>query len=272
VTGRLLAISDLHVGYAENRALVEELRPTHDDDWLIVAGDVAERFADVTWALRTLSQRFATVIWAPGNHELWTPVNDPEQSRGEQRYRLLVAACRELGVHTPEDPYPIWQQRVTVAPLFVLYDYSFWPAGATSTEEALQLARTAGVVGTDEVLLHPDPYPSRADWCRARVELTERRLAAVQTPTVLVNHFPLIRQPTRVLRYPEFALWCGTTLTADWHTRFNAAAVVYGHLHIPRTIVEDGVPHVEVSVGYPREWKTRTTPPAQLRQVLEPLG
>jgi 3',5'-cyclic AMP phosphodiesterase CpdA len=265
---RLLGISDLHVGYAENRALVEQMRPTHDDDWLIVAGDVADRFADVMWALRLLAGRFAKVIWAPGNHELWTPQNDPEPARGVARYDLLVAACREAGVLTPEDPYALWEDRVAVAPLFVLYDYSFWPKGATSTEEALAMARAAGIVGTDEVLLHPDPYAGRAEWCRARVAATERRLSAVAGPTVLVNHFPVVREPTDVLWYPEFALWCGTTLTAGWPTRFNAEAVVYGHLHIPRTTWHDGVRHEEVSVGYPREWSKRTQPPARLRQIL----
>ncbi len=55
-----------------------------------------------------------------------------------------------------------------------------------------------------------------------------------------------------MLRYPEFAQWCGTERTADWHTRFNAKAVVYGHLHIPRTTWEDGVRFEEVSLGYPR--------------------
>ncbi|MGI5247136.1 metallophosphoesterase family protein [Dactylosporangium sp. CA-139066] len=267
MTGRLLAISDLHVGYAENREIVEAMRPTHDDDWLIVAGDVAERFADVMWALRLLAGRFAKVIWAPGNHELWTPRDDPEQSRGVARYELLVEACRAAGVVTPEDPYPLWQDRVAVAPLFVLYDYSFWPKGATSSEEALAMARAAGVVGTDEVLLHPDPYPGRAEWCRDRAESTERRLSAIGAPTVLVNHFPLVREPTDILWYPEFALWCGTTRTADWPVRFGAEAVVYGHLHIPRTTWHDGIRHEEVSVGYPREWRKRPTPPGRLRPV-----
>ena len=70
-------------------------------------------------------------------------------------------------------------------------------------------------------------------------------------PLVLVNHWPLVREPTRVLRFPEFAQWCGTDLVADWHLRFHVAAVVYGHLHIPRTTVYDGVPFLEVSLGYP---------------------
>ncbi|WP_432985529.1 metallophosphoesterase family protein [Dactylosporangium sp. CA-233914] len=268
MTGQLLAISDLHVGYAENRALVERMRPTHDDDWLIVAGDVAEVFADVVWALGTLSERFAKVIWAPGNHELWTPPKDPEQSRGVARYERLVGACRELGVLTPEDSYAVWQDRLAIAPLFVLYDYSFWPAGAASTEQALAMAHKAGIVGTDEALLHPDPYPGRAEWSRARAELTEERLAKIDGPTVLVNHFPIVREPTDVLWYPEFALWCGTTRTRDWPTRFNAEVVVYGHLHIPRTTWHDGIRHEEVSVGYPREWSKRPTPPGRLRPIL----
>ena len=61
----LLALSDLHVGYRENRALLDGLRPRSERDWLLVPGDVAERFADVEWALRTLTERFTRVIWRP---------------------------------------------------------------------------------------------------------------------------------------------------------------------------------------------------------------
>jgi hypothetical protein len=60
-----------------------------------------------------------------------------------------------------------------------------------------------------------------------------------------------------VLRYPEFALWCGSTRTAGWPVRYRATAVVYGHLHIPRVTWEDGVRFVEASLGYPREWRPR---------------
>ncbi|MCM2579587.1 metallophosphoesterase family protein [Streptomyces meridianus] len=258
--GRLLALSDLHVRYRENRSVVERIRPGSPDEWLIVAGDVGETVADVEWALGLLSERFATVVWVPGNHELWTPPDDPVRLRGEYRYRHLVQICRRLGVVTPEDPYPVWEGEggpVAVVPLFLLYDYSFRPPGASTVEAALERAERAGVVCTDEFLLHPDPHPSREAWCRARLRATRTRLEALPSdlPTVLVNHFPLLREPTRILRHPEFALWCGTEATADWHRRHRAKAVVYGHLHIPRTTMHDGVPHQEVSLGYPREWQ-----------------
>lgn len=270
--GTLFAVSDLHVGYAENREYTESLRPESAEDWLIVAGDVAERFTEVARALHTLRSHFAKVIWVPGNHELWTPKTDPVQSRGEERYRQLVELCRRIDVLTPEDPYAVWKGEggpVAIAPLFVLYDYSFHPPGTSSKEAGLAYAYDTGVVCADEVLLHPDPYLTRDEWCAARVEETERRLAERPEglPTVLVNHFPLTREPTRKLRYQEFAQWCGTTRTADWHRRFDAKAVVYGHLHIPRTTWEDGVRFEEVSLGYPREWHPRGGP-GGLRRIL----
>ena len=269
--GRLLAISDLHVAHPRNRELLAGLRPASTDDWLIVAGDVAERTADVIGALELLAGRFARVVWAPGNHELWTAPGDPYAPRGEELYKELVEACRSLGVVTPEDPYPVFSGRggpVTVAPLFLGYDYSFRPPGTHTKDEALELAYESGVVCTDEVMLHPDPYVSRDAWCAARVSETEQRLTALgpSRRLVLVNHYPLVRDPTLSLRHPEFALWCGTTRTADWHRRFPVAAVVYGPLHIRRTTWHDGVPFIEASVGYPREWQAdgRSTAPREV--------
>jgi 3',5'-cyclic AMP phosphodiesterase CpdA len=269
----LFAVSDLHVDHPENREVVDDLRPRSESDWLIVCGDVADSPDQVEWALRVLRERFERVIWTPGNHELLTQRDDPPQLRGELRYLHLVELCRRIGVTTPEDPFPIWDGEggpAQIAPLFLLYDYSFGRENGTTREEALQRAYDAGVVCVDEFLLHPDPYPSREAWCRARVKEAERRLATSDPslPMVLINHFPLLDEPTRVLRHPEFAQWCGTMRTADWHRRFRAAAVVYGHLHIPRTTWYDGVRFEEVSLGYPRERRHRSNRKYTPRRIL----
>jgi len=275
--GRLLAVSDLHVGMSDNRPILGSIRPESDDDWLVVAGDVAEHVADIERALGQLAGRFAKVIWTPGNHELWTPRDDPVQLRGEARYRFLVDICRGLGVTTPEDPFLVWQGAggpVAVAPVFALYDYSFRVPQVRSKDQALERAYQAGVVCTDEFLLHADPYPTREDWCRHRVAETERRLAAHDRhiPLVLVSHWPLLRAQTAILWRQDFAQWCGTELTANWHLRFRTAAVVYGHLHIPRTSWHDGVRFEEVSIGYPREWMRRGHPRGVVRQIMPPPG
>ncbi|WP_101835166.1 metallophosphoesterase family protein [Frankia canadensis] len=271
-----MAVSDVHVGYPDNRRIVEAIEPESPDDWLILAGDIAELAADITAIWRLFAERFAKVIWVPGNHELWTAKQETIRLRGQARYEYLVETARDLGVITPEDPYPVWTGDggpAVVAPLFVPYDYTFRPGGVSTKAEALALARETGVVCTDEWLLHPDPYPTIDAWSRARVALTAERLATLDPamPTVLVNHWPLVRQPTDVLRYPIFALWCGTTATADWHRRFHATAAVYGHLHIPRTTWYDDVRFEEVSMGYPRErvaWEAYGRPFAGPRQIL----
>jgi hypothetical protein len=295
MAGRLLAVSDLHIGYPENRAYADALAPGDPGDWLIVAGDVGEVFADVGFVLASLASRFAKVIWTPGNHELWALPSDPVALRGVARYEALVTVCRRFGVVTPEDEFPVWDGPggpVTVAPLFTLYDYSFQAGGATSGDPAaaacaategavsdaavsgdgqaaaLAAARRAGIKPVDEGRLHADPYPSAAAWCRDRVTAAERRLAAVDGPVMLASHWPLVRGPVAALRHQEFAPWCGTTLTAGWHTRYQVLAAVYGHLHIPRTTRHAGVRFEEVSVGYPREWQRRGTAPPPPRVIL----
>jgi 3',5'-cyclic AMP phosphodiesterase CpdA len=255
--------------------VVERIRPYAEGDWLIVAGDVADTVADVEWTLRLLRERFERVIWAPGNHELWTVPHDPLRLRGDDRYRHLVELCRGLGVLTPEDEYPLWRgddEELVVAPLFLLYDYSWRPKG-TTIPQALAYARSTQVVCTDEFFLHPDPYPTRQAWAEHRLQSTQARLDRIPADrrTVLVSHWPLHRSPTTILRWPHFAMWCGMERTENWHRRYRAAAAVYGHLHLPLTLSVDGVRFEEVSLGYPREWRERREqPPYPVRRIVPP--
>ena len=268
---KLLAISDLHLGYEANRnALVEiESRP---GDWLILAGDVGETAAHLEMAFEILKPRFAKLIWVPGNHELWTLPSGKSSARGKFKYEELVRLCRSYGVVTPEDPYPVIEinrRQVRIAPLFLLYDYSFRPRDV-SVERALEWAGEAGVVCSDEMLLHPDPYTGIVEWCRARCEWTERRLQSFRNdlPTVLINHFPLREDLATLPRIPRFSLWCGTRRTEDWHLKFNAIVVVSGHLHIRSTSYRDGVRFEEVSLGYPSQWTGSMTLDRCVREIL----
>jgi 3',5'-cyclic AMP phosphodiesterase CpdA len=271
----LFATSDLHVTHEGNAPLVDLVVPDSPDDWLLVVGDVAERADSIIDVLTTLRGRFAKVVWVPGNHELWTTTGDECQLRGEARYEHLVERCRAIDVLTPEDEYPVWHggaRPLTIAPLFVLYDYSWrTPQTANDTiDGALAVAREAGVVCTDEYFLHPDPHPSRQAWCAERLKISTERLSAIPEDhgTILMSHWPLHRHPTAPLYYPDFALWCGTTETEDWHLRFRAEIAVYGHLHIPRSTEADGVRFEEVSLGYPREWRKRPRGAVPIRRLL----
>ena len=256
----LWAVSDLHVAYKDNRAIVRDLRTEHPDDRLIVAGDVAERVAEVRWALALLSSRFGWVIWTPGNHELWTLPTDEVQLGGVPRYE------HRRGVPPARHRHPRgslstmdrrrWSGRGRPAvPAVRLH----LPPGRHPDQGRDDHRRRTGrgglhrrAVPRPRALREPGGLePGPRDGTEARLRAHE------DARLVLVNHHPLIREPTTVLHYPEFAAWCGTERTADWHRRFNVAVAVYGHLHIPRTSWHDGVRFEEVSVGYPREWRRR---------------
>ena len=148
-----------------------------------------------------------------------------------------------------------------MAPLFLLYDYTFRPDDVSRLPMSIDWAAEENVVCADEALLHTAPYPNLRDWCAARVARTAERLAALPQDyaTVLVNHYPLERDHALLPRIPRFSPWCGTRLTEGWHKRFRAVAVVYGHLHVRNNFEQDDVAFHEVSLGYPGQWKDRST-------------
>lgn len=272
---KLFAISDLHVGFEKNRKALEEVRQRLQD-WLILAGDICETEADLALTLDTLGPRFRQLVWCPGNHELWTVRGDGE--RGNEKYERMVAVCRARGVLTPEDDFVIWQGDGgphLLAPLFLLYDYSFRP-DHVPLERAVAWAAEAGLRCADEDLLHPAPFPTIPAWCEARCKLSEAKLERALRGTglrsVLINHFPLKHQLARLPSIPRFQIWCGTRRTEDWHTRFNAAVAISGHLHIRSQITLDGCRFEEVSLGYPTQWQPARGLDAYLREIkLDPV-
>jgi len=272
---KLYAISDLHITNKPNLEGLVAL-PAQHDDWLIVAGDIAENAEDVRLGLRLLTSKFARVFWTPGNHELWsTGVNE---RRGLSKYRQVIEIARKLGVATPEDPYTPWTQEgftYLIAPLFLLYDYSFRPAKIAASR-ALEWADATKAVSRDESLVDPWPFSNIPQWCEQRLRLTEEKLreAARRHRLILVNHFPLKEELVRSPAGPAYSLWCGTRRTADWHKRFRALVVIFGHLHTRTTHWYDGVRFEGVSLGNPDQWDRQAGIAAHLRQILpyDPMG
>ena len=273
---RLWALSDLHVSHPENREALESF-PAFPDDWLILVGDVTDGVRRLDWCFQRLTPKFRQVVWVPGNHELWTIPGAVPRLCGVALYERLVRIARSHGVLTPEDPYPTVEHRkgpVLIVPLFLLYDYSFRPRHVRR-DEVIPWARETGTACSDELMLHPDPFPDRDSWCAARCKDAAARLGSypADLPKVLINHYPLEEEHAVLPRIPRFTPWCGTLLTRGWHRRFNACEVVYGHLHIRGTKWLDGVPFREVSLGYPKQWDRRRGIGAYLREVtLEPPG
>lgn len=271
---KVWAVADLHLGRRGSDTLIDKIMPTHPQDWLILAGDIADKLEELFEFLSICTERFETVIWVPGNHELWSTSYEGIELAGERLYQFMVRRCQELGVLTPEDEFPLWQhngQPTYIVPLFTLYDYSWTVDPDHTTTQALAAAKANRVVASDEYFITPQRHANISSWCAQRLRYSTSRLAHIDVgtyPTVLVNHWPLRREPTEVLHHPDFALWCGSDHTRQWHLRYNASVCVYGHLHIPRTTYYDGVRFEECSAGYSSEWRRRGIQDPLLRQIL----
>jgi 3',5'-cyclic AMP phosphodiesterase CpdA len=83
---KLFAISDLHLANKPNRDALLNLS-SHNDDWLILAGDIGETLDHLKYALSILTVKFKQVIWVPGNHDLWTfPYSYPKKLDSKLRF------------------------------------------------------------------------------------------------------------------------------------------------------------------------------------------
>ena len=201
IDGTLLAISDLHVDHAENRRSSKGLRRS-DRDGLADRLRRRRRLARG----RRVGAGAARGAVREGDLGARQPrAADPARrrrraARGGFRYRSWSRRCRRLGVLTPEDPYPVWEGPggpALVAPLFLLYDYSF---GANVGADQGGVA-AAGARGRcrlrRRVPAPPRPLPEPRGVVRGSGARRPRRGSTelpAGLPTVLVNHFPLHRE------------------------------------------------------------------------------
>jgi Icc-related predicted phosphoesterase len=267
---KVWAISDLHLSYKENRALLLEL-PDFADDWLIVAGDIGEKLEYHRFAWQELSKHFAKIIWTPGNHDLWTMPHSTD-GKGQHKYASLIKIAREYGVITPEDPFckiTIAEQTYCIVPLFTLYDYSFRPNDVPAAK-ALDWAHEARIYSNDENYLLSSPFSSVPNWARARFKIAEERLGALppDLQLIVVTHYPLLSELCRLYRIPRYSIWCGSKITESWIKRYNISIAISGHMHMRATDYRLGVRFEEVSLGYPRDWRKGRPLKSYLRQIL----
>lgn len=145
-----------------------------------------------------------------------------------------------------------------------------WTELAASKRESLARAHDAGVVCSDEFLLHPDPYTSRERWCHERLRFTERRLASMAVEgmqAVFVNHLSLARQT-------HSSALTSRVCSVVRHGRDSRLAYALRRqggclwdLHIPCSSIHDGVRFEEASLGYPRQrrrWPRRPVVPRRI--------
>lgn len=238
---RVFAVSDIHVDFDVNVQWLRQLsRADYRDDILILAGDVTHKLAELSRCLNELVERFAKVLFVPGNHDVWVLGEAPERT-SLQKFDDVVATVERSGASMQ----PYRRGHLLIAPLLSWYDYSFgeptaelcklwtdfhacrWPAGFTVKDAAgYFMDRNQALVteGAGKIITFSHFLP-RIDLIPAHVPARHRLLDPVLGSSRLDRQ---IRQ-----------------LGSSMH--------VYGHSHINRRIDIDGVTYVNNALGYPGE-------------------
>ena len=221
--------------------------------------------------------RFAKVVWVPGQpRAAGRTRDDPVQLRGEARYRHLVELCRELGVLTPEDPYP----RLGRAPAG--RRWSRRCSCSTTTRSGRRAPGDQGG-GAARAPTRPGwsaptsscctPTPTRREaWCGPGWRATERRLARLPAGPADRAGQPL---PAGARARPGS---CATrsSRSGAGPTRDRRLAPALPAPPPSSTAIctsrvttwHDGVRFEEVSLGYPREWAAARGHARALRRIL----
>ncbi len=237
---RVFAVSDLHADYAENLNWVRGLsRADYRDDVLLLAGDVSDLPHCLEEVFQQLTVRFATVMFVPGNHELWvlrcrtrTSLEKLEMVQSlAKAHRVLIGPYRRDGV--------------LFVPLLGWYDYSFGTPGESLLEAWMDFHACVWPEGFDESSL-----------TRYFLSLNRMPTAGPGDVVISFSHFlprldvlPGYIPASRRYLHPVL----GTKLLEEQIRSLRSSIHVYGHSHVNQSVRIDGTLYVNNARGYPSE-------------------
>jgi predicted phosphodiesterase len=237
---RVFAVSDLHADYAENMNWVSRLsRADYRDDVLLLAGDVSDLPGRLEDVFQQLTDRFAVVMFVPGNHELW--VLRCRTRTSLEKFDRIQSIARAHGVQTS----PYMREGVLFVPLLGWYDYSFGMPGEQLREGWMDFHACVWPEGFDEASL-----------TRYFLGLNCIPRTNPQDVVISISHFlprldviPRYVPASRNYLHPVL----GTRLLEEQIRSLRSAVHVYGHSHVNQTVRIDGTVYVNNALGYPSE-------------------
>lgn len=241
---KIWTISDLHVDYRENFHWVIQLSEyDYKSDILIIAGDISDIPDLFEKTLLELQSRFHTVLFLPGNHDLWTRRHTGASSL--EAFDLLLRRVANCGVYTS----PLKKGTTWFIPLLGWYDYSF---GTPSPG-------LMNIWGDFRMCNWPDGFGPEAI-TRYFTALNESHLNLEGEKIVTFSHFlPRIDLIPGFVPKNVKALFpvMGSTVLEEQLRTLKAAIHIYGHSHFNRDVRHKGIRYINNALGYPYE--TRIT-------------
>lgn len=240
---RVFAVSDIHVDFDVNARWVGALSQSdYQHDILILAGDISDSIERLSQCLDAFVRRFRKVFFIPGNHDLWV-IRDPDRVNSLAKFEKVMATAKACGAMVEADLI----DGVAIIPLLSWYDYSF------------------GMPDPELTDIWMDFYACRWPQGWSATEITEHfigrncnylRLIQKSKVTISFSHFlpcidvmPDLIPPSMRKLYPVL----GTTQLARLIGEIRPDIHVYGHSHVNRDVMIDGVNYINNAFAYPHE-------------------
>jgi Icc-related predicted phosphoesterase len=237
---RIHCVSDLHVDFDVNSQWVDGLSSAdYTDDVLIVAGDISDSLRSLERTLASLVAKFETVLFIPGNHELWVirqRETDTSFAKFDQVNQVALEAGALTSFTTPE---------VSIVPLWGWYDYSFGALTPSLYQEWSDFQACRWPPGIDA-----GDVASRLD------QLNDTEAPMHSAMLISFSHFvPRIDIMPGYIPEHQQRLYpvLGTVRLEHRIRQLGSQIHVYGHSHVNRTIAIDGVTYINNAFGYPHE-------------------
>jgi hypothetical protein len=117
---KVFALSDIHIDYSENRNWLLNLSSVdYRDDIIVFSGDISDEMSAIDFCFKELSKKFKSVVFVPGNHELW--VCRQKGLTSIDKFKLICSLAEDRGIYTR----PLHTATLSIVPLLGWYDYSF---------------------------------------------------------------------------------------------------------------------------------------------------
>lgn len=238
---RVFALSDIHVDFEPNARWVTALSNSdYQQDVLILAGDVSDSMDQFELCLDAFARRFRKVFFVPGNHDLWV-IRDPAHINSLDKFDLIKAVIEACGASMDAEIV----DGVSIIPLFGWYDGSF------------------GLLGPELAEVWMDFRACRWPVLWSETEITDHfiRLNDVQKidkaqVTISFSHFlpridlmPWCIPPALRKIYPVL----GSSRLERLIREIGPDIHVYGHSHVNRNVIIDGINYINNAYAYPHE-------------------
>jgi hypothetical protein len=262
---RIFAISDIHVDFAENRQWINLLSPTaYQQDALILAGDVCHGFDLLRVTLLNLRSKFSKLFFVPGNHDLW--INGEDWNHSVEKFERIFDFCLKNDISVKAK----MAGKVWIVPLLSWYtrpeegdDSLYWPKSGEDPSNRMWSDNYYVKWPDSEAGFHASSHFYERNAKRLPLKFTGPVISMshfVPRKEMMFGRYPPIIDPNIIKKYdrsPEFnfSRVAGSTLIEMQIRRIKSLIHVYGHQHINRDRVIDGVRYIAHCLGYPNERK-----------------